>query len=141
MNTNQIYALINKLQEERVESADNLTIGEFLEKLNQFDDNEKVVFSNGKHFDGTYDSYRGYYQDLYIGISDSDVGLDAVGSIKKTLNEALECGEMTGYKGGDFSIHEGTLVWFSTYGSTGDNEMITDVQEVDGIVVVVLTEE
>lgn len=134
-----IEQLMKVMSDARKQSAGNLAIGEMLKKLNNFNDDEKVTFSDGKFFDGTYDSYRGYYEDMYLGWDDEDKGFNTVGQLKETLNKALDDGGMTGYKGGEFSINNSTLVWFSNYGSTGD--MIVDIQKINGEIYVITKED
>jgi len=90
-------------------------------------------------FDGDFGSYRGYYEDLYIGRSDKDEGFDTVGQIKAALDKALDVGVMHGYKGGEFSISDNTLVWFSSYGDCGD--MIVDVQKINGDIFIITKED
>ena len=141
MDIKMIKTLLNQIDKERIENADNLTIGELFSKLNQFEDSERVTFSNGRFFDGTYDSYRGYYKDLYIGFEDEDMGFNTVGKIKEVLNKALDDGEMEGYKGGEFSIEQDTLVWFATYGTTYEAEMIVDVIKVDDNILIITKED
>lgn len=46
---------------------------------------------------------------------------------------------MYGYKGGEFSINNDTVVWFSTYGAIG--YMIIDVQKINGTIFVITKEE
>lgn len=135
-----IQALLNSINDIRKQNAANLTIGEMLDKLGQFEDNEKVVFSNGKYFNGEFDSYRGYYEDMYIGYDNEDKGLNTVGSLKTTLNLALEQGGMTGYKGGEYPITEDTLIWFSCYGSSGD-DMIIDIQKLGDTIYIITKED
>lgn len=134
-----LQALFDIYKQARKQNAGNLTIGQMLNKLNEFEGNEKVVFSNEEFFDGTWDSYRGYYEDMYLGSSRSDEGLNTVNELRKTLLNALDRGSMQGYKGGDFSVNNDTLVWFSTYGSTGD--MIVDVVKINGQIVVITKED
>lgn len=135
------HKILQQISEERKSIADGLTIGELMAKLTVFDGNTGMVFSNGKYLDGRYDSYRGYYEDMYVGYSDTDEDYNTVRDLTGVLKKALEDGEMTGYKGGEFSIDEDTLVWFATYGTTRESEMIVDAQEIEGKVVIYTAEE
>lgn len=108
MNEQDILKMIQRMRDERIENADNLTVGALLEQLDSFEENKKLRLSTGKFFSlsGEFDSYRGYYEDLAI---DKDHATDestasTVFDLKKVLNNALEQGEMCGYKGGDYSI-------------------------------------
>lgn len=132
-------SLSKLISEARKMSAGNLTIGQMLNKLNAFDDDVRFTFTNGKYFDGTYDSYRGYYEDLYIGYSDDDKGFNYVGKLKQVLNKALDDGEMYGYKGGEYSINNDTLVWLAQYGCTG--EMVVDIQKLGEEIYIIVKEE
>ncbi|MFK7678626.1 hypothetical protein ACI3ER_11350 [Bacillus sp. Wb] len=117
-----------------------LDVADLLGKLNQFKDDEKIEFSNGKFLDGDYGSYRGYYDDIYFEYSYEDNGYNTIGNFKKIIYKALEEGVMEGYKGGDFSIDESTFTWLSTYGSSEGYEII-DVREIDGIIFVIVDKE
>ena len=136
MNIQEILKVIYNVDRENL---DALTIGETLDRLNKFNDNYKLLFSNGLYFDGEYDSYRGYYKDLALGCDEEDKGFNTVGDVKRILHKALDDGEMIGYKGGEYPIEQDTLVWFAYYGSTG--EMIVDMQEVEGKVIVIVKED
>lgn len=112
--------LLKTLGDIRKSSAGNLTIRDMFTKLEKFNDDEAVILSNGRFLDGDFGSYRGYYEDLYIGCNGEDKGLNTVGEFKKVLDKALDEGEMTGYKGGDYPINADTLVWVAEYGCCGD---------------------
>lgn len=120
-------------------NGDILSIGEALTKLEEFDDTDEVIFSNGDYFDGDCGSYRGYYKDLYIGHDDKDNGFSTIGHLKEALNKALDEGEMYGYKGGEFPIDNDTLIWSAYYGSTG--EMVVDIKKIDGRVYIITKED
>ncbi len=75
------------------------------------------------------DSYRGYYDHVYI-----EEGQSTARDLAAYLNS--QCGEvMYGYKGGDFTIRTNCLVFVASYGDTGpllgllDGELIT-IEEV-----------
>lgn len=132
--------ILQQMDKARKSETDGLTIGEIMSKLVPFENEVELYFSNGKYFDGSYDSYRGYYADMYIGYSDKNEGFNTVGDLRETIKEALNNGGMEGYKGGEYSIYDGTLVWFATYGTTNGAEMITNIQEVEGKAVVFVVE-
>lgn len=121
--------VINVVNEMRKASAGNLTVGEMIEKLNKYDDNREFKFTNGKYLNGSFGSYRGYYEDLYIGYTEEDKGINTVRHLKEILNRALKEKVMFGYKGGEFPIILDTLVWLATYGDIG--EMIVDILEIE----------
>lgn len=134
-----IQSLLNSISDVRKNSAGNLTIGDMLEKLDQFNDDETVTYSNDAYFDGSFGSYRGYYEDMYLGFDKEDLGFNTVGHLKKALETALDKGAMTGYKGGEFSIDVDTLLWSASYGCTGD--MIVDVLKLSDKIYVITKED
>jgi hypothetical protein len=134
-----IKSLLNSISDVRKNSAGNLTIGDMLTKLDQFNDDETVTYSNGAYFDGSFGSYRGYYEDMYLGFDREDQGCNTVGHLKTALESALSHGEMTGYKGGEFSIEEDTLLWSASYGCIGD--MVVDVLKLSDKVYVITKED
>lgn len=131
--------MLKMVSEMRKSSAGNLSIGDMLGKLSNFEDSREFKFSNGKYLDEDYGSYRGYYEDFYIEYSDEDKGLNTIGKLKEILNKGLDEGEMQGYKGGDFLITPDTLVWLASYGCCGD--MIVDILDVSGQVFIIVKEE
>lgn len=134
MNEQDILRMIQRLHKERIENADNLTIGTLLEQLDSFENNKKLRLSTGEFFilNGEFDSYRGYYEDLAIekDVTPDESTASIVFDFKKVLNNALEQGEMCGYKGGDYSIDKSTLVWFGSYGTTSESLKIVGVYEI-----------
>ena len=108
-----MQALIDGLNAQgmRERAATQMTFGELIERLGQLPPDTPIAA-------GDPDSYRGYY---------SDVALDP--TEESTAGELLvECREMmgrtmTGYKGGDYPVHENCPVWVAPYGSTGDKLM------------------
>ena len=136
MNVESILSMVSDI---RKSSAGNLTIESMLDKLSQHDNSDTITFSNGEFLDGSFGSYRGYYEDLSIGYSDKDQGFNTVKDLKDILNKALDKGIMYGYKGGEFSIDEDTLVWLAGYSDLGD--MIVGVAEVNGDVMIITKEE
>ncbi|MGG0308255.1 hypothetical protein ABEY43_05985 [Priestia megaterium] len=137
MDIREFFKLYTEIKED---STGRLDIADLLGKLNQFKDDDKIEFSNGKYLDGDYGSYRGYYDNLYFEYSDEDNGFNTIGEFKKVINKALEDGTMQGYKGGDFSIDESTFTWMVAYGSS-DGYEILDVREIDGIIFVIVDKE
>ncbi|WP_425203792.1 hypothetical protein [Priestia megaterium] len=137
MNIREFFKMYTEIKDN---SNGRLEIGELLDKLNQFNDDDKIEFSNGKYFEGHYGSYRGYYSDLYLEFCEEDKGFNTVGFIKEALHDALSNGTMQGYKGGDFPIDENTFTWFAEYGR-GEGYEIIDVRKIDGIIFVIVDKE
>ncbi len=81
-------------------------------------------------------SYRGYYEDLSISYG-AEIGTMTVENLLSLCKNAI--GQTyTGYKGGDFTMHNKTLMWVAPYGDTG--RMLTDIKS-DGDVTIIYAEE
>lgn len=107
-----------------------MTIDELITQLSKFDKNLPVEIKyNHEHAEfGDLDSYRGYYQELAVDRGHRE---KVVGQVIEQLNEA--CGKtFIGYKGGEFTMHGGTDIYFAEYGCTGP--IIDHIYEKDGAV-------
>lgn len=88
-----------------------MTLGELISFLEQR--NPELVVRLG--FDSAH-SYRGYYEQLaFTPARDVTVGT-MLASARNALGETF-----TGYKGGEFTMHEYTRVWVSERGCTGES--------------------
>ena len=117
------------LQREREENCQLNLKGliEELEKLPEEVKNNKAMLD----LDGIEDilifvtgigSYRGYYSDLAIRYSlDFEEAISTNQLIQK-LKEAIGK-TFIGYKGGEFVMHEGTVVWLGNCGKTTDRQI------------------
>ena len=68
-------------------------------------------------------SYRGYYSDLQIEYSQDIKKALTTKELIKKLKKAIGK-TFYGYKGGEFKMHEGTVVWLSNYGKTSNRQVI-----------------
>ena len=127
--------MMEKMNKERIENSKNLTLGALLERLSNFEDYKEIILSTGDFLKNSYDSYRGYYEDISIEPSTDNEDNMTVGKLEELVNKALSDGIMYGYKGGEFGIESSTLVWVAFYGCTG--QMLVDIQEIDGKVVAI----
>lgn len=122
-----------------------MKLQELIDELGKYSDFAPVVGElDGKlHQVVRLDSYRGYYEQLSLVIDRADPprawtdngwpSLANVGELRARLQAAL--GEVfEGYKGGDYTMHDGTPLWVAEYGSTGGH--VVEVIEKDGAVVV-----
>lgn len=76
------------------------------------------------------ESYRGYYEDLSITFrEDASMKCGAFSEILRATVGTI----LTGYKGGDFRVHETTLVWVSNHGEASGCRL-DGVYEDDGTV-------
>lgn len=136
-----ILKAIQIMNDARIDSAGNLNIGELMQKVDKYNDETPFKFTTDRFLDDEFDSYRGYYVDMYLGYSDTDKGFNTIGHLRRILNNALDQGEMVGYKGGDYSINNETLLWLGSYGTSSDGLMIVEVIEVNGEVYIVTKED
>src|SRR5574344_901854 len=118
MNIDKIMEQMNEI---RKSQSSNLTIEKMLEQLDKFDDNSEIVIDgtgyrdyitsceeiykenpewreeySQLYFDKTFGSYRGYYEDMYLGITKQE-NKTTVKDLKELLNESLKEKEMYGY--------------------------------------------
>lgn len=129
------------MEDIRKRQSSNLTIGEMLEELkalplqakikidmgfakkfrdymvNLFYDEPEYAEERAREFEncqlyftGKYYSYRGNYFDMAVDVKKQENEFtikDMIG----LLNRAKDEGEMYGYKGGEFSINDNTILW------------------------------
>ncbi len=97
-----------------------MTIGELLRRLAPLDGAETFVIPDERYpyLTGTWDSYRGFYDELMLVGGKTDEGYNTVGALEALLNSALRTGTMTGYKGGEYPITRHTRVWLAEYGES-----------------------
>jgi len=136
--SNTIDEMLEIMNNARKDSCSNLTIGKALKQLKELDenmvveidqtgfqeyfkdcreneyeaDNEEATF----YFKKTWDSYRGYYEDLMLEISTEEEKDYTVKDYIELLEQALQKGMMYGYKGGVYKITENTILWLDEYG-------------------------
>ncbi len=88
-----------------------MTLGELIKALEK--QNPDLVVPHG--FSEPH-SYRGYYDELAFEPADN-----------MTIGKMLKCAKYalgktyTGYKGGDYTMHEWTDVWLAHYGCCGES--------------------
>lgn len=132
-------AFLAQISRDRHEEAKakQLTLGELLYRLTKFDSDLLVTLDcypdTGP---GNLSSYRGYYEDLAIkpgGYSPTreEFEFRLASTIGKTF---------VGYKGGEYTMGSGTLLWVSEYG-VASGRYVSDVVESDGRIVICTAEE
>ena len=129
-----MMAQISVQRKAKCSAQGQFTLGELVAKLEQFNREDKLQFSDGTNPD-SMDSYRGYYEDLAI---DRSFDIITVGTF---LDRAIDAVGNTfiGYKGGDFLMNKMTLVWVAEYGDTSNDGIVNIVQ--DGDIVKMVLEE
>lgn len=120
----------NIWKKEREENC-QLNLQGLIEELEKLPDEAKkgIVEVDMDGFDDIYvyatdiDSYRGYYSDLQIeysqDIKEALTTEELIKKLKKAIGKTFY-----GYKGGEFEMHEGTVVWLSNYGKTSNRQII-----------------
>lgn len=86
-----------------------LTLGELLNELDYHDDEEIL----NVELTGEWGSYRGYYDQMFIGYNRKGRNYSTVEELKGIIYDALGEGVMHGYKGGEFSVYDNTEVCFA----------------------------
>lgn len=141
-------------RDKRMETSDQLTLGELIEKLEaimQIQADRKKVnkeeayveFDFGTAIPTCLDSWRGSYAELALGYELTGYDNNENHFNKKLVSELLrECKkavgkEFTGWKGGEFIMTPKTPVWVSNPGNSG-NTAIIDVLD-GGYHVVIIT--
>lgn len=114
----------------RSESFDSMTIAEILNDLNYLSPHENLYVASGVYLDGTFGSYRGYYNDMAIGYSLTETGVCCVEDFEAILRNALAVGSMMSYKNGDYPITTDTKVWLAEENDLG--EMLVAIRKIDG---------
>lgn len=126
--TNPIQAYVDamnaKWADER--SQTQLTLGAAIDLLENVDPDTLVAGLGAPH------SYRGYYTDLaFEPESNRQPASEALATLRSCMGKTF-----TGYKGGDFVMHENTPLWEANYGCTG--RPILSMHRVDGVFVLEL---
>lgn len=112
------------------------TIGYLIERLSRFDQDEEL------RYDFVYmrptkclASYRGYYDQLALGYTNSNSDTLTVGDLKKMLEDSIGK-TYTGYKGGEYTMDDTTCVWVANSGEAGGTAII-DIEEIGCYVTIV----
>lgn len=94
-----------------------MTVQELIEVLEKVDPSFYVGIADSPIplAPDSFDSYRGYYQDLAIGVECSrGAKMSDVVPFLKALRDVIGS-TMTGYKGGEYRVMPDTRVWISNY--------------------------
>lgn len=121
--------LINKtLEVEQLKrERDNYNLGDLIKDLSKYPADANIEIRPFNLYPVDFCSYRGYYSDLSIEYSSDGSNRLTCGEL---LKKAKECVGKTfvGYKGGDFTMTEHSVVWISNYGKTTD-AILTGVKD------------
>lgn len=137
MDINSLHKIVSQIR--HAEAPDEqFTLGKLIDALLVVPNREaKVKYDFGYLYPTTFESYRGYYEDLAIGYADGGrYGSDEQHTAAKflALAEAASGATFTGWKGGDFTMHDDTLLWVANRGCTGGTTIVgVDADEYDVI--------
>lgn len=91
-----------------------MRLGQLIDAL-KMSPQENVLLVSGPTSLGptSVNSYRGYYEDLAIAVEEGarPKVCDFVRVLEQAIGKTFQ-----GYKGGDYTMDKGTLVWVSNYG-------------------------
>lgn len=112
----QIEKMMEVMNDARKRAATNMRLGDFIRALEARAQDQRIAFDFCSYAPGSLDSYRGFYEDLswsfgerYAGVTVADVLAKAKAAIGQTFE---------GYKGGDFTMSEDTILWVAPYGES-----------------------
>lgn len=117
-----------------------MTLGKAIDALSKMPgDLPVVIASDFPHYSGMAPgrliSYRGYYSDLAIAPRDEDNGGVTVANFLADLR-AANGKTFTGYKGGDFTMDDGTVLWVSSYGTSSALAVMSFTRVDDAVAIV-----
>ncbi|MBF6358141.1 hypothetical protein IU449_26960 [Nocardia higoensis] len=88
-----------------------LTLGELIATLDQLGD------ATVEGLDGLVDSYRGYYErNATEPCNYQESATVLANQYREQIGKPI-----TGYKGGDYTVDEGELIYYAAYGRSGPN--------------------
>lgn len=92
------------------------SLGQLIKRLEAEDPSKVVPLGLGQPH-----SYRGYYEDLEFTPQESVTVGEMLATARGCLGQTF-----TGYKGGEYEMHEYTTVWLGQYGNA-DGQSIGDI--------------
>lgn len=135
MRIGEALAQLERLPKEMPITISMEWVEAFKENMNTFSDKEWAESRKEKYkdkqmyFDGTFDSDRGDYANMYLGYTYEPTTF-SVQNLIDLLNKAKEQGTMEGYKGGTFTINDDTLLTIAEYGfSEGIRPVLFELKE------------
>jgi len=116
-----IQEAMKQMNDVRKAGHQGMRIKEILAVLDAAPDNIQVIFDFEYLAPDGFISYRGYYEDLAIMFNDKKAP-----SCEQFRNDLRNCigKEFYGYKGGDYTMGEDTLVWVANSGNTGGTAVV-----------------
>lgn len=122
-------------QERKQRMREQMTLGQLIEQLEKMNPESGVICSTDTSMVfTTFDSYRGYYEDLALGYVAKDYYEEKkdgeIHTVKDFLEEAKSClnKKFYGWKGGEFVMDADTPLWVANSGHTS-NFIIGHIEE------------
>jgi hypothetical protein len=93
----------------------HMTLGKLITKLKSRDGEAGVYFDFCNLIPTSFNSYRGYYEQLALGYTDD---MQAQMTVSRLRESAIECLDdtFTGYKGGEYKMTRDTKLWADNIG-------------------------
>lgn len=115
MNLSHLESMIDFMVEEGLALTEIISVGELIGRLNAMPDENivKVEFLDSLYNPGDVDSYRGFYNHLFINYTEKDER--TVEQVLKNLRDAIGT-TFQGYKGGYYEMDWKTPIWVDEYG-------------------------
>lgn len=132
-----LQQMVNNITEQarKQREQEQMTLGQLIEQLEKMSSDSGVICSTDTSMVfTTFDSYRGYYDDLALGYIAKDYYEekkdDEIHTVKDFLAEAKSCLGKTfyGWKGGKFIMDKNTPLWVANSGHTS-NFVIDRIEE------------
>lgn len=116
-----------------------LKLGEFIEKLQQQPQENRITFDFGGFVPTSFASWRGFYNQLALGYEKPEYNKEITAANLLQLATDTVGVTMWGYKGGSYLMTKETNLWADNYGeSTGT--AIVDVVTFDGYLTKIITQ-
>ena len=111
-----------------------MNLGQFVQELRKYPLSALVTIEPFELYPTTFDSYRGYYNELALGYSIEEP--EKLMTVEDLIHEAINCigKEFTGYKGGQFVMDTNTPLWISNYGKCSGAKVREIIMPLNGYV-------
>jgi hypothetical protein len=123
---------VKAMRKATFERTPQWTLGQLIEALSKIDADEDcwVSFAFADFVPTTCDSWRGSYDEIAIGYDELE--WEKRPMLKDFLSHLRNCvgQEFTGWKGGEFTMHDDTPVWVANPGRSGNTGVVGIHQEV-----------
>lgn len=114
-----------------------LTLGEFIKKLERFNQGHDIEYDFAEQVPTKLRSWRGDYFQLALGYQSDEIDTQSVGDLLKHCKSMLGT-TVEGYKGGDYTVTEGKHLWVANYSRSGHTAIVDLIST--GCSVVIKTE-